>query len=395
MSPTGSRLRGWNSVGPVVLAVLIYAGQLKQNPLLSWIPGDLTVLCVIIVVVAALVTRVRSGPATSYVVLPYVAWILFLPAVALTPATEYAQDKVITLFTISLILAVAPFYLLRQAGQRKVFLATFVVIAVLVALYSLFFDQVTANNFSTGLAFDGADTIGTGRIAMTGALVCLILALRGKVLFPSRVALFLLAVSIAFLAVASGSRGPLVAALLAVIVMVCVSPGFKSRRAFSVSLAIVAVGCLVWFASSESNRGGARAFSVFAGESDSSTDARIELWSAAWQQFSTSPLGSGWGGYDSPLSTIHYPHNVLLEIFVEAGILVGSVVFLFTFITVLSSLRIAIEWEEVTMLGLIVFGLFNALVSSDINGSRLLIVAIFSVWSLKRPGVCRQKVRRP
>lgn len=372
-------------VGPVFLAVLVYSGQLKQNPLLEWVPGDLTLIAAAVVIVASIVSRLSWGPPSRYLALPYILWLLFLPAVALMPNNEYSESKVFTLFTITLLLAVAPFYILRKLQEQAVFLGGLVVISTFVSVYAFYLNRDGPSQSSMAIVFDGADTIGTSRMALTGTLVCLIFAMRAKWGAPAKLLLLAFAVLTATLAVFSGSRGPLVSVIVALIIIILSTPAFKSRRSLSASVVSLVAVLVVWRSSSGPSGATSRAFSVFTGATDSSTNARIELWDSAFMQFIERPMGRGWGGYDSPLVGNPYPHNIVLEIGVEAGIIVSCVVLAFVIATILRGVVSARTATQASMVGLLLFGIFSALVSSDINGARLLVVSIFTVWAMTSP----------
>src|SRR5574337_408675 len=97
------------------------------------------------------------------------------------------------------------------------------------------------------------------------------------------------------------------------------------------------------------------------------------------------PLGVGWGDLGEHLSSqatislmgdAQYPHNILLEVSVEGGILglLGLVVLLVASLRRLLTIRHSVTGSA--LLGLWVFALAGAMTSSDVVGNRLVFLMI-------------------
>lgn len=370
-------------VGPASLALSAYAGQLKENRLLSWLPFDLTVASVALVILTSMHSRFSHGPANNFVIFPFIIWTLFIPAVFFTVETDYANTKVVTLFTITFALAVAPFYLLRTIRQRTVFLSTLIAISLFAAVYVSVLDQDNEDLYATRLILGGTDTIGTGRLAMTGALIAAVFVLGGKHKLTIRVIFLSISIVGSLLALSSGSRGPAVAVLIAIVTILLTAPLFKLRRPWAIGGFFVIANLVLWFAISVPSDGVTRVLSIFTGETDTSTNARLRLWSEAWHQIGERPLGSGWGGFDAYTYSHRYPHNILLEIGVEAGIFVAAVVFATGVFAAIRAKTLSFNATHCAMFSLLVFAVVNAMVSSDINGARLLTITLFAAFSYR------------
>lgn len=368
--------------GPGILAILVVLGQIKANPLLAWIEFDLTILVAGAVVLAIFASMLTDGRPSGRVGIPVVLWACFLPAAGLTLTWDaYATTKILTLFTITLALAIAPFFLMRTAQQQRVFLTVSVVVAMLSLGYALVFGE--PENEAGRLEFDGANTIGSARIAMAGAVIVVIAAFGPSMKPLARVVLAGTGLLAAGAAVLTGSRGPVVAAAGALLVTALIAPGLKKYRG-RMFLGLIAVGAAVFFAT-RSSGGFDRILALFENENDSSSGVRQQLYDWGILLARENPFGTGWGTFTYRDGYYRYPHNLLVEIAAEAGILVLVVVALGLLFTVIRAARAATTNTSVIILALLIFGIINAMVSGDINASRLMVVIIFTVWAMPKP----------
>jgi O-antigen ligase len=128
--------------------------------------------------------------------------------------------------------------------------------------------------------------------------------------------------------IAAGSRGPVVAFVFGLLALVALSATSRRarRRLALVAVAGLAATIVVPLVVPGSALG--RALSVIIGSASGlSSNGRSQLWSVAIASFSAHPLlGLGWGGFGTlvPGQGIVYPHNILLEVGTELG-LVGAV----------------------------------------------------------------------
>lgn len=371
------------AVGPVFVVVLAFAGQIKAHPLLIWLPVDMTLLAAVAVVVLCVISRAQLGPANGWVWLPLALWVVFLPAVSLSPLDDRATTKVVTLFTVTFLLALAPFYLLRTPEQRRVFLWAVVVVAVFAAVWALLVEPTYASDYTNRLLLEGTDTIGTARIAMAGAVVLVVFAVGRSHRAVFRLVLVAGAAVMAFLAFSTGSRGPVLAGGVALLLVVIIAPMFSRYRGRAI-VALLAVGAIaVWVAAANAGDGFTRVLALLLGENDSSTSSRTYLWGLASSDAAAKPLGAGWGSWSASHGRHTYPHNLPLELAVEAGWLVALAVVCVLGASIVRAARQAVDTTSTAMLGLLIFAALNAMVSSDINGSRLLWAVMFAAWSVR------------
>lgn len=368
----------WNLLGAVSLGLLVYAGQL-QATLLSWIPVDLTLLCCALLVCSFVGTLIQNRkPISVWLLIPIFLWVLFFLNAAWSPSTAYATEKQMLLFSLTLLLAISPFLVLRYSAQRVAFLLTLTFTGLVWGIVTLASPE-TANGVQTVAEIN---TIGAARISGTGALILLVVGLTAS---RKLVRISALAVgSFLLLAIiATGSRGPLLAVATGIAAVVFVSPALRGKRTFGAVLLVLTACVAFWWSNSRDLSD--RAFAWIAGERDSSTATREYLWQEALDGISRTPLGSGWGSFAQRpymLDSLGYPHNIVLEIFYEAGWFIGALFLIFVVCSLVRLAKTASNPVGAGILALAICSLVNALVSGDINNNRLLWIGLSCAWLL-------------
>lgn len=254
-----------------------------------------------------------------------------IPAAHYVPG-DYPTEKFTALVTLTFICVVAPFQVLQTRSQRVAFLIALALVGVLSGAFTFSqgSDAVTDAGLSPDvLLLEGANTISTARILGTGALILIAAALtvRGTHLLH-RTAWLTLGVGLVVFMFATGSRGPFSAMVLALAALIVFVPVMREARFRSIVLLSFGSIAAYWWASSQQIVASDRAFAWLTGERDASTLTRINLWKSAADYASVSPLGAGWGGFahiaKAP-STLKYPHNLFLELYVEAGWIIATI----------------------------------------------------------------------
>lgn len=368
------------------VAALLYVGFFKGSPLLEDTPVDLTVLCVALVATGVAVHLLGTGGRAR---LP-VAGLLFvaacLPAGFYALTNPEALDKRIRLL-IPLIAVIGVCTLVRTGRRQQIW----VWLHVLVGVALVGAASVGGVDAAERLAAEGSTTIAAGR-ASGVAIVVLVLLLVGRGL-PS-VWAKLLALGVAgWLTVAliqSGSRGPVLACALTVLVVTVLAPGRGRAVRVIGGLGAVAAGWLVL--SDATGIGATRISRSLTGEY-SLTETRQGLWEGALQTIAHHPLGIGWGNFwavlppsarlDSGYS--QYPHNVILEVFAEAGWAAGVGAVLILALSLRRLLRSAGDPYGGALSGIAIFFVLNAMVSGDLNDNRMMWAAVAIAWVLAPP----------
>lgn len=381
----------WMYSGPVSLALMANAGQIKGNPLLAWLPIDLTLVATLLVFIGCLTSRIKFGPAVGYVALPLILWVAFLSPIGLSHLDSYGVSKIITLFSITFLAAISPFYLLRFKEQRTAFLISLAVLAGAFSTSALVLAPTTANDFSNRLVFEGSNTIGTGRVALIGAIIFVVWLMIGRFNLRSRLIFIIGIVLTVALGVMTGSAGPTVATAASLTLVVLFAPSFARRRLQSI-VGIFLVAAIAIAATFARNSDGMdRIVDTLSGEATTSIGARTELWEDALDQIPLNPFGVGWGMFESEYLEHRYPHNLFLEVGIEAGWLPVVLLGLLMFVTMIRGIQLATGPTMTVFLALFVFSFLNSMISSDVNGTRLLWVVMFAIWVLPLNG---QDVKR-
>lgn len=202
---------------------------------------------------------------------------------------------------------------------------------------------------------------------------------------------------------AAGSRGPVVALLVGAVVLVVLTAtrGHARRRLLLAGAGLLGAAILVPLILPGSAIG--RAVSaIVGGVGGLSTNGRAALWSQAYTGFAQHPLlGLGTGGFASLNPGELYPHNILLEVSVELG-LVGAL--LIVGIVASSMRRLFALWraasgrdklDAAVLVTLFLIALLNALFSGAIqDNTELWVWAGLGLGMSARLTVERLRTRR-
>ena len=213
--------------------------------------------------------------------------------------------------------------------------------------------------------------INLGRDSSNGALIAIAVILIANRLWVRMAAIAVLPVLLVSL-LAAGSRGPVLAFVAGLIVLVAlVAAGGRARRQLAiVGAVLLAAAIIVPLVVPGSSIG--RSLSTIVGSAGGlSSNGRSGLWALAFSTFGNHPLfGIGTGGF-AALNPETFPHNLLLEMAVEVGIIgllaVASMI-------VMMGRRLLLAWQHTTgterLEVALVFALFvSALVNALFSGA--------------------------
>lgn len=373
-------------VGPAVLAVFVHSGSLKSNPYLEWIPGDLTIILGAVLIVLIFAELIRSMYISRAIWAPLLIAATMLLGVGAIH-TGYGADKALAFFTITLLALGGAVILLREDRQRRAFLAALAGLGVVVALLVVVSPEQTAD-WSTVVTLAGTNTISTSQMITAGAVVLGMYAVTGRTTTTfRRVIAALTALLMFFVALDTGSRGPVVAVGISVAIALLLAPVFSRRRARSIIAILMVGGIGAFIALQQGGEGLTRVLGFLAGDQDTSTTARTVLWSTAWEHITQLPLGGGWGYFGTipglgvvGVNGQAYPHSVPLEITLEAGWLTGLFFAVVVVASIVRLIKRASDPTSVMFLVLLIFTVTNSMLSGDINDNRLMWVLIAAAW---------------
>ncbi len=249
--------------------------------------------------------------------------------------------------------------------------------------------QVYSARYSISTSFN---PIWAGRSAAVGVLIALVLILAPRSRLRSvlgYVALPLLSAAL----LASGSRGPVVGLLAALIVLVALIVRDRRLRGRlgRIGIGVLAAGgaAAVIVPAAAVNRS---ASFLFGDASGLSSNGRSQLWSEAWRLFVQhfwSGIGTGGFANYAP-DPVRYPHNIVLESAAELGVLGVSIVLVFLFLalrTAFGAWRLAPTHEEriaaALIASIVVATVVNAMLSDAIETTDALCLVVGLAYGLR------------
>jgi O-antigen ligase len=216
-----------------------------------------------------------------------------------------------------------------------------------------------------------------GRSSADGLIIAIYAALTATRAWTRMAAVAVLPLLVVAL-LASGSRGPIVALVVGVLALVALTAtdGRARRRLLVVGGGLLGAAVVVPLVVPGSTIG--RSLSTLVGGSSGlSSNGRSQLWSQAFTAFAQHPLlGIGTGGFGALNPAEPYPHNILLEVAVELGV-IGALLILG--IVLSAAVRLGAVWrttrgrdrlDAAVLITLFVTALVNALFSGAIQDNR-------------------------
>ena len=378
------------------LAVPVFASQFKSMPGLRSIQGhvDLTLLslCVAVFVILSHAIfasrRVQVGPGrfagSSKQITAFFFFVLIVAASYLyTPAPQYGGEKLIRVLLIGSFFLLAPLYLINSEEDLRDFGLAFVGLALMQA-FVLFARVGRVSSASAGAPDSDVTRIGAGWL-LGMAILFLAFFQVTKTSFSRKVlSVFAMPILVAGL-IASASRGALFATLIAG--MFLLHRVYKGRSKVVVMaiviLALVCAGGAFYFLRSMGNgKYSEKAHEIEAmasGHQSSGTAAeRFEFYRAAFREVEQRPLlglgVGGWSVYYWGKDERAYPHDLLLEISTEEGLvgIFGFAIFLWAIYRANRDLSELTGAHFAVVGGLLLYMLVATAFSGDLDDDRIL-----------------------
>ncbi|MEU5825992.1 O-antigen ligase family protein [Micromonospora tulbaghiae] len=369
----GLRVRSGSGVGSSVVRAAIVVVLLNFDQFPRLIARGFVVTAVLLAVPLILHEFLRPVSRARVVVF----WVLVLfgvlalPGVARAPESEYGQQKFFLLVTLTMAAALAV-AVLRGPRDVEMFAVVFVVSGLVLAVAAL-----TGDSEGGRASGFGSNPIWLAR-AVGAALVALTwLYLRRRLsAWPAA----LLAVILLLGLIATGSRGPLLAAVVAMFFLVLAGLRLKIRQVRREWVGLTLMGALVLVVAALPSLLPPRVYALVVDPSEELFgSARAAMREATMPIIAENPGGIGygnWGDY-SGMAVYRYPHNLWLELPAEAGWLVGGSLVL-AVLAVAFGLWLVSRREPAAglVLGLLAFYAVAVSTSGDINGDRPLFVVL-------------------
>ncbi len=320
----------WKSVAyPLALAGIptLVEAIVGYNPLPK---GGVTFLFAAWIGVAVMFTVIRKTQAPAMRALLSVPVLLSLTLLGVmilrlgpSPAEAYGSTKVQLYVADNLIFMLAAVFVGVRKSDLRLALSILLIVASCGAVLLMF------KLLSGGLQarFDSRFSLSTeeypiylGRESADGIVLAIYVVLAAARLWTRMAAVAVIPLLLVAL-LAAGSRGPVVAFAVGLVVLLglIAASGRARRRLLLVGGGLLAAAIVVPLALPSSSIG--RAVSTLVGSGGGlSSNGRSELWTQAYAAFASHPLlGIGTGGFASLNPALLYPHNLLFEMSVELG----------------------------------------------------------------------------
>jgi len=372
-----------------LLALFLDVGLFKEQAFVKSLPVDATLaLGVLLATVCAMrlaTGRVRPVPFGFALTITIVALSLTV-SLAWTPAPAYGGEKTTTFLTVTMLAIGAPFFLFERVDDLRRFFTWIVVVAVPVAILAL-----THPSGETG-RLAGDNTIGTSRLLCTAALILLLGAVgRSRRRLPPAA----LAVGFIAIAAAVGSRGPILALVLA-LALALAAWLLRVPRKVAPVLAVAAVSlAVVPFVSLPAASGERLSSAALDPVAAFREDDRYFVVQDAFQIIESHPIRGGGAGVFSTVSTARWPHNLFLELWSELGLVAMVTVAAAILIALVGLYRLAWRLPATgreqglvyILLAVFFFNLLAVQVSGSINDNRDFWGMLAIAWLVVARGI--------
>jgi len=376
----------------IALAVFLFAGAFTLGTAVAVDVGLLLGAVLWVAVIAELASG-REGPAPRalWLVLPIAALVLLGAAFTLRP--EYGVPKALRFAALGTLASVGAYALVRTPEQMRRFRAAVTAIAASLAASGVALALVLGITHVSGrFQSFGGGPITLARaagIGLAGALVAFIADRRSRWWTLPAAGACLYAMF------GAGSRGPFVAflavaAVMTVLVIVRARlplPGVIAGLAGAGALTAVAWPYLPTTLT-------ARMELLFSGQLDLSLLGRIDAITTALELWRGAPLlGIGTGSF-AAFDQLLYPHNLVIELLAENGVVAAACILGFMVAAALAALAWAyVDWtpEAVFIAAVALFAMLNSMISGDVNDNQML----FAFGTLALVGWQRRKARAP
>ena len=320
MRTHGVRIR--DVLATLSVVSLMFVGTFKPIPEITRLPFDATAVTGGVLGAAIVAKLLMARGATPFPLGIILVAAAFAPGFLIGQANPYTTRAQLGVL-VSLVTALGAFWLLNTLERRVLWLWSLVVVGVAVAL--LLEPDISGLATVAGLG----STISASQALGVAIVVILTLVMHGTLSTRPRLVIALaLTTFLALGLVGTGSRGPVAAAGVAVVLSAITlqRPG-RVRRSIAVG-ALLAMG---WFALVILTNPGAQRLRMALSGSVDNTESRDGVWSAALKTIPFHPEGVGWGNFWSVLDPpdvldsgyVQHAHNIVLEAFVEGGWVAG------------------------------------------------------------------------
>jgi O-antigen ligase len=400
----GLRVLGALASFEAVFTFFLISVNYKSDPRFSWVPIDPTIIFFVLGVAMGALIIYREGmylPGLTVVslLILFIAWVLLTDL--WTPSELYAREKLFKLATLNLWSVIATAMIMANRRERvRRFLMLVLVLGTAASLDGIFryigvasYDTAVepfSPDITLSASFRLENYTALGRFFGMGAVVAFAAWLQTSPFSKRGVALMAAFVICFYGLLISAGRGPTFATVAAMLLPLVLGLRITERRLFAskafvasfvLFVAMAAVLSQVAASYSESLPTLQR-FGILLTKEAGGQGQRLGFWIEAWHLWLQQPLfGSGVGSWpvlSSGLDVRRYPHNLILEVLVEFG-LIG--LFLLVAAAVAAVRRASVRRlrsDPLLMCAAMLWMslLISAMTSSDIIGNRNLFAIL-------------------
>jgi O-antigen ligase len=384
-NPSLSKLKNQVVSTELAFILFLFSGVYKTADMLSWIPVDPIIIFAAITIISSLIVLRQQDYIldlnSAYVCFVFVLFSTYAAVTGLwSPSVDYFASKTLRLLGVTSIAIVVPALVITSSRQRVIRAGFFTVVLSLITAFEAIRLEFTTS-LSPPLPFNSVYIL-SGRLVGFGMVILLFYLLVAEQR-PARIVIVSLCVGILFLSLMLlGARGPLIATIISSSFMIFILYYNKAirkvRLVYLLFISIVLGGlAMIGIGSRAINR-----LQLLAEGGGSSLEGRLSLyqWTVQNLEFPSILFGYGLGSF-GPLRFSNdaqlYPHNILLEILFETG-LIGVILFIVLLLVASKGVLRKIEGhqEQLIIPALFIYMLLNAFVSGDINGNRFLFAMV-------------------
>ena len=384
----------------LLFLLFLSAGRIKANSYLAWMPVDLTGLLFTLSVIAGafivLTKKVnRHGLVIAGAMAVFATWLFV--SLLWTLGVVYAHQKVLGVVLACWACAGGAVIIAADRARVRRFLTLLVLLAVWFAIEGIFAYAKAEKRWFVeigGTSYAGlGNTVGYGAVIVVATLISLRRLGAFKVVLAALLGVFV------FIMLVAGSRHPVLG--LALVLLLAATAGFRPTSGIGLQryqiaalvlliLAVSAVVALILSESSTFTLGRFETLLFTEGGGRSTHERQVAMAKAAHFWASAPVLGHGVGSFPILENWVtderRHPHNVILEILCELG-LVGLILFGAFLLSALSCFKLQRLREDPLfrcVFLLAVFDLSHALVGPDLTEHRLLY-AMLGLLALPEP----------
>jgi O-antigen ligase len=387
-----------------VFALYLLSPAFKGDPRLDFIPGDITILLFLASVGIGVLVLVREriymgGLDITFSSSCFLFWALI--SYAWTLGHRAALEEAVLLVALGFWCLVGSAIIVANRPRRVVRLMVMICLVSLILSLDVLWTYLTAHGYAYVGGMERAYLV-YGRAIGLGAIIvflAMILTVNSWRLRLMALAMFGLCFFALFV---GGGRGPLIATLVPLLVPLMVGVRLlrgrfliqRSQLWVAAALAASAIAFIYILTSGDTRlRTVNRLITLFTAQSGgASAEGRLNYFAVAIENWWTAPIfGHGIGSF----SVLYYgteipgtyPHNIVLEVLVELG-LVGLGFLLVAFWVTLRSLSLERLRTEPLLLCasmLLLNAVINALVTADLLGNRI-VFAMMGLLSMRALG---------